>query len=71
MKERDEMSMNQPKSKNGKFVKLSLNEKIRREYAKNPNRAEVAKKLGVSYQRVNNVRQSMKLAILPIEFFAN
>jgi hypothetical protein len=48
-----------PKNKNGQFKALSLNEKIRRAFKKNPNRAAVAKALGIRYQRVNNVVQKM------------
>jgi len=57
------------KGKDGKFVKLTLNEKVRRAYCKNPNKAEVAKALGVRYQRVYNVVKTMKLSIVPADFF--
>jgi DNA-directed RNA polymerase specialized sigma subunit len=53
------------KGKDGKFKKLSLNERIRRELVKNDNVAEVAKKLNVRYQRVRNVKSAWNLAIVP------
>jgi hypothetical protein len=57
------------KNKKGQFVKLTLNEKIRRALIKNDNVAEVAKSLNVRYQRVRNVKVKMKLSIIPIEIF--
>jgi hypothetical protein len=57
------------KGKDGKFVKLTLNEKVRRAYCKNPNKSEVAKSLNIRYQRVFNVVKKMKLAIVRADFF--
>jgi hypothetical protein len=57
------------KGKDGKFKALTLNEKVRRAYCKNPNKGEVAKLLNVRYQRVYNVVKKMKLAIVRADFF--
>jgi hypothetical protein len=44
---------------------LSINERVRRAYAKNPSVGDVAKLLGIRYQRAYNVVKALKLEVGP------